>query len=249
MVDLERRYTKGGVEFRADEKVGTLAGYALKFERLSQNLGGFVEQVAPGAVDKSLADGLDVLARWNHDDAFLLGRTSSGTLRLSTDSTGLHYEVALPDTTAGRDVAALAARGDVHQSSFAFQLIEDEWGQTEQGMPLRTLRQIKLVDVAPVNSPAYLDTTSAVRSLAGRLNVDPAEVPELIESGVAAQLIADDTRAVTVIDLGARAGESSEVSTTDPVVVPDGDGQAASHLSPASRRRLADLAKAGWTSL
>ena len=58
-----------------------LAGYALKFERYSQNLGGFVEQVARGAVDKSIADGVDVLCRWNHDDAGLLGRTGSGTWR------------------------------------------------------------------------------------------------------------------------------------------------------------------------
>lgn len=247
-MEIERRYVKGAVEYREDasgSSPGHLSGYALKFDRLSQNLGGFVERVAPGAVDKSLADQLDVLARWNHDDAYLLGRTSSGTLSLRTDATGLVYDVTLPDTTAGRDVAELARRGDVSQSSFAFAVIDDEWGQTEQGMPLRTLNAIKLYDVAPVNSPAYLDTSVAVRSLAGRLNVDPEQVGDLIASGTAAELIASGTRAATVIDLGARSDDSSAADAVD---APGGEGQAASHPDPAARRRLLDTIRAGWAT-
>ena len=178
-MSVERRYTKGTMEFRASADAtspGTMVGYALKFNTYSQNLGGFVETIAPGAVDRSLADGLDVLARYNHEDNMLLGRTSSGTLRLAVDETGLRYEVDLPNTTTGRDVAELAARGDVYQSSFAFITMEDEWGYTEQGFPLRTLRSFRLVDVAPVNTPAYLDTTSAMRSLADSRGLSPEQV-------------------------------------------------------------------------
>lgn len=179
-MSVERRYTRGSMEFRASADTksspGTMVGYALKFNTLSQNLGGFVETIAPGAVDKSLADGLDVLARYNHEDNMLLGRTSSGTLRLSVDETGLMYEVDLPNTTVGRDIAELAARGDVYQSSFAFMTIDDEWGYTDQGFPLRTLNSVRLVDVAPVNTPAYLDTSSAMRSLAEARGLSPDEV-------------------------------------------------------------------------
>ena len=157
----------GSVEYRASETggPGRLAGYALKYDKLSRDLGGFVERVAAGAVDKSLADGLDVMARYNHDDDKLLGRTSSGTLTLRSDDTGLWYEAELPDTQWGRDVAALAARGDVSQSSFAFYTIDDDWSETEAGYPLRTLNKVRLVDVAPVNTPAYPDTSVAMRSL------------------------------------------------------------------------------------
>lgn len=168
-MNLERRYAKATVEFRAADSsgsAGTLYGYAAKYDTLSQNLGGYVETIAPGAFDKSLADGLDVLCRYNHEDDGLVGRTVSGTLRLSSDETGLLYEVDLPDTTVGRDLAILAARGDVYQSSFAFYTITDEWGMTDQGFPLRTLMAVRLVDVAPVNTPAYLDTSSGLRSLA-----------------------------------------------------------------------------------
>lgn len=180
MNDLERRYApRGTVEFRAAAKsgsAGVLVGYALKYDTLSRNLGGFVETIAPGTFDKSLADGVDVLVRYNHDDNMLLGRTASGTARLIPDEVGIQYEVDLPDTTVGRDVAALAERGDVYQSSFAFYTVEDEWSMTENGFPLRTLRAAQLVDVAPVNSPAYLDTSSGLRSLAEKRGLPLDEV-------------------------------------------------------------------------
>ena len=175
--ELEIRTAAHAVELRAGTSgLGVLAGYAAVFNRHSQNLGGFVEQVDPAAFTKSLADGLPVMARGNHSDAMLLGTTWAGTLRLSVDGAGLLYEVDLPDTSAGRDFRALAERGDVKWSSFAFRTIEDEWGVTEQGFPLRTLRAVQLVDVAPVNSPAYLDTSVAARSLeASRAAATPPE--------------------------------------------------------------------------
>lgn len=174
MRELERRQIAMPVEWRAapnGQGPGTLVGYAAKYNTLSQNLGGFVETIEPGAFDKSIADGVRALCRYNHKDSHLLGTTEAGTLRLSLDDTGLPYEVDLPDTSSGRDCAVLAARGDVRYSSFAFYCIEDEWGLTDSGFPLRTLKQVQLVDVAPVNSPAYMDTSVAKRSLAERIAV------------------------------------------------------------------------------
>ena len=160
----------GTVELRAGGSgIGQLVGYAAVFNRHSQNLGGFVEQVDPSAFTKSIADGVRVLCRGNHDDAFLFGTTSAGTLSLEVDGTGLQYIVDLPDTSAGRDFKVLAERGDIVYSSFAFRTIEDQWGVTDQGFPLRTLKAVQLVDVAPVNSPAYLDTSVGLRSLEAHL--------------------------------------------------------------------------------
>lgn len=173
--ELERRNLVHPVELRAAKDgqagPGTLVGYALKWNTLSQNLGGFVETVAPGAVDRTISDALRVLCRYNHADAYLLGTTEAGTLTLTVDNTGLLYEDVLPDTSAGRDVAELARRGDLRYSSFAFYCIEEEWGVTDQGFPLRTLLAVQLVDVAPVNSPAYMDSTVAMRSLSRRVHV------------------------------------------------------------------------------
>lgn len=171
--EIERRNTSGKVELRASSTgPGTLFGYAAVFNRASQNLGGFVEQVDPGAFTKSLGDAVRVLARFNHDDNYLLGTTDAGTCRLSVDGTGLAYEVDLPDTQAGRDVAVLASRGDLRFSSFAFRTILDDWSMTPDDFPLRTLLAVQLVDVAPVVTPAYMDSTAGMRSLAGKLGVD-----------------------------------------------------------------------------
>ena len=175
MRDLEMRHVSQPVEFRAaegDSSPGVLEGYAVVFNKYSQNLGGFVEQVDPAAVRKSLADATPVVARFNHDDNFLLGTTEAGTLTLAADDVGVRYRVELPNTSAGRDMAALAKRGDLRYSSFAFHTVDDDWGVTERGFPLRTLTDIQLVDVAPVVTPAYRDSTVGLRSLAAAVHMD-----------------------------------------------------------------------------
>jgi uncharacterized protein len=174
--ETERRYTKVPVELRAkNERIG---GYAAVFNRQSQNLGGFVEVVDPAAFNASRGDGWpDVIARYNHDDNMLLGSTGGGTLRLAIDGTGLDYEVDPPAARA--DILELVQRGDVRKSSFAFRTIEDDWGTTDQGFPQRTLLRVQLVDVAPVNVPAYPDSTAGLRSLAAHVGADPEEVRQL----------------------------------------------------------------------
>lgn len=178
----ERRYTFVPVEVR-DKKSGvrTIGGYASVFNRYSDNLGGFIEQVAPGAFNRSNGAGFpNVVARYNHDDAFLLGTTAAGTLRMSIDETGLLYDVDMPNSRA--DVVELVERGDVRQSSFAFQVEADDWSETDQGVPLRTLQAVKLIDVAPVNTPAYADSTVALRSLATKFDADFEEVRSMAKN-------------------------------------------------------------------
>lgn len=191
--EIEQRHNAGPVEFRAaDDGSATLTGYAAVFNRYSQNLGGFVEQVDPAAFTKSLADAVPVVARFNHQDNLLLGTTEARTLTLEVDGTGLRYTVNLPDTTAGRDVKALAERSDLRYSSFAFRTMEDDWDFTPEGFPLRTLRAVQLVDVAPVVNPAYRDTTTGLRSLAEHFHVDLDEVRRAARQDALAGLLATD---------------------------------------------------------
>lgn len=201
-VTIERRSTSGVVELRAADGGGQrIGGYALIYGKYSQNLGGYVEQCRAGLADKSIADGVDVLCRYQHDSDMLLGRVSSGTLRLASDDVGVEYDDDLPSTTYAADLAALCDRGDVRHSSFAFRCIEDEWGFTEQGFPLRTLIAVQLVDVAPVVSPAYLDASAGLRSLAERRGLDLDVVQRAAAVNELGQLMRGG--APTVIDLGA----------------------------------------------
>jgi HK97 family phage prohead protease len=178
MSDAERRFTSVPVEIRAGSDKPTIGGYAAKFDRMSQNLGGFVERIAPGFFNKSRGDGWPgVLARYNHDDNMLLGTSGARTLTLGLDEIGLEYSITLPQSRM--DVYELVQRGDVRQSSFAFIAYEDEWSTSDQGFPLRTLISGRLMDVAPVNTPAYEDTSVGLRSLAKKFDAPLEEVRTL----------------------------------------------------------------------
>lgn len=204
MATSERRCAPTEFEVRArkgDPGGVVVEGHAAVFERLSQNLGGFVERIAPTAFDRSLGDNPDVRALINHDATHILGRTRSGTLRLTKDSTGLGYEIDMPDRQDARDLIVSMERGDVTHSSFAFYVTRDgdEWSETEQGMPLRTLTAVSIHngDVSPVTYPAYEDTNSGVAgrayvSLAEARSLDVAAVRAAAEAGTLRDLISGE---------------------------------------------------------
>jgi uncharacterized protein len=198
---IERRSVPTEFEVRQQPTGGVvIEGHAAVFSRLSRNLGGFVEQIDPAAFDKTLADNPDVRALINHDPTHLLGRTRSGTLRLSKDDIGLVYEVDVPDRSDARDLLVSMERGDITQSSFAFFMIDDEWGKTEQEFPLRTVTAASLHngDVSPVTYPAYEDADSGVadrafKSLAEVRSLDFEQVRQAAADGSLASLLADES--------------------------------------------------------
>lgn len=137
-----------------------LEGYAATFGA-EADLGSFVETIAPGAFRASL--GGDILALHDHDPAKVLGRTRSKTLTLYEDSNGLGFELHLPTTGPGRDVEALAERGDLGGMSFGFMVPEggEDWSGRK-----RTLRSIDLREISVVSAwPAYPDTEIALRAI------------------------------------------------------------------------------------
>ncbi|MFZ1363972.1 MAG: HK97 family phage prohead protease [Brachymonas denitrificans] len=136
----------------------TLTGYAAVFNQEAR-IADFVEVIAPGAFAKSLADGRDILALADHDTRAVLGRTKSGTLALHEDSHGLAFSLRLPDTQHGRDLAALAARGDLGGMSFAFESRTEEWrGNT------RELIDVELHEISVIAAhPAYSGTSVNLR--------------------------------------------------------------------------------------
>ena len=151
------------VESRSDGRAA-IVGYAAVYNRLSLDLGGFKEEILPGAFDRILAKrGKDVVALFNHDSNIVLGRSSSGTLELSSDSKGLRYVVTPPVSRA--DVLELIQRRDVRGSSFAFTVGKDgeAFRTGEDGKAVRQIREVSgLYDVGPVLVPAYPSTSAAV---------------------------------------------------------------------------------------
>lgn len=209
--ELERRMLPEPVALRAADDGGhRIGGYALKFNKLSRNLGGWVEQIAPESLNKSAGDGWPgVMARYNHD--LLLASIAGGSLRLAIDGTGLDYEVDLLADVDSERVRMLVERGDVARSSFAAYMHESDWSQTQDGFPLRTVTAMSLVDVAPVDDPAYYDTSTGLRSLADQRGMELAEVEGLARENRLSELL---SKTPTVIDLGSRDSGTEAQSET-----------------------------------
>ena len=182
MSEREQRDRKGGtrIEKRAD---GTpmIVGYAAVFYRKDDPgtqyslWAGCVERVAPTAFNNAIAEKQDVRGIFNHNDECILGRTKSGTMRLSVDSTGLRYEIdpLMVGDKIDDEVAALIAsieRGDIDGSSFSFrvrgngvQWTTEKYGDAGVEIEVRTLTDLDLFEVGPNVFPAYQATSAGLR--------------------------------------------------------------------------------------
>lgn len=152
-------------EYRAGIELRTgpgrrLTGYAAVFNSTANIGGRFTEEIAPGAFAQTLAARNDVLALVDHDASKVLGRTKSGTLRLSEDVRGLAFDIQVPNTTLGADILEMAQRGDIGGASFSFKAIDEDWSGNH-----RSLKAVHLLEVSIVMAhPAYIDTQVYARS-------------------------------------------------------------------------------------
>jgi uncharacterized protein len=181
---MEKRFLATEVRAKRNGEKLTITGYAARYNVLSGDLGGFRERIASGAFKRILATNPDVVCLINHSDNAVLGRTTTGTLRLREDGRGLKFECDMPDTTAGRDTYESVQRGDLNGCSFAFMVDdsrmceykEEEIDDEDEGMRgkvkrgfravVRTIKDFaNLIDVSVVTHPAYPQTSVDARNL------------------------------------------------------------------------------------
>lgn len=169
MKDKEIRNLEQTVEIRNDEGTegNAITGYALKFSRWSQDLGGFKEIISPGALDG--ADMSDVRALIDHTPTNIIGRNTAGSLKIEIDDIGLKFRCQLPNTTYARDLMENIRNGNINQCSFAFTVEDEEIDYDEEAdMFSRTIKKFReILDVSVVTYPAYRDTdvAPALRSI------------------------------------------------------------------------------------
>lgn len=179
---IERRaYSLTDITTESGDAVPQIRGHAAVFGQLSDDLGGFREQVAAGAFHKTIAEA-DIRALFNHNPDYVLGRTRSGTLSLVEDTAGLAVSITPPDTTYARDLLTSMQRGDVDQMSFGFRTVRDNWAQDTSGQTIRTLLEVRLYDVSLVTFPAYPQTDAAVRSALCRIGLDDTRMAVLLRA-------------------------------------------------------------------
>lgn len=135
--------------------------------------GRFLERTVPGAFRKTIREnGKNVKVLFDHGHDYHIGNKVLGPIRsLSEEATGPVAEVELLDTSYNRDLLPGLEAG-LYGSSFRFQVVKEEWDDNPkrsehnpQGIPERTIKEVKLFEFGPVTFPANPASTSAVRGL------------------------------------------------------------------------------------
>lgn len=145
-----------------DGRPTTLTGYALVWNTLSSDRGGYKVRLRKD----SARFAVPTHALFHHDFSAVLGSTGNGTLRLSPDDYGVRAEIDVPDTTLGRDVAELVRRGDVRGMSFA--MVDDPVATTvtEGGTKIVDATSFLVDEVTITAVPAFDEATVGVKPAA-----------------------------------------------------------------------------------
>jgi len=199
----------------------TLTGYAAVFDnatRIDNWEGTFDEKIARGAFKRSINARTPVL-QFEHGRHPLLGSMPLGTItKLREDDHGLYVEARLADNWLIQPVRDAIASGAIDGMSFRFQVIKEAWDDRGP-IPVRTLEEVKLMELGPVVFPAYESTTVGVRS---------ASLDELFE------LPSDDRQAIArALVLGTPFGPASGTSEEPTDSAPD--PQSHSGATPSQR--------------
>ncbi|MEU5549212.1 HK97 family phage prohead protease [Micromonospora sp. NPDC047793] len=162
--------------------------------------GRFLERTARGSFKRTIAahrsrktDSAGVKVLFNHGHDFHIGdKLLGGIDSLTEESDSPLGVVALDDTSYNRDLLPGLRRGG-YGSSFMFRVVKDSWDNepkaseyNPEGLPERTIREVRLFEFGPVTWPANPDATSSLRCVAGTdayyaqlRSRDPKRVDEL----------------------------------------------------------------------
>lgn len=134
--------------------------------------GRFLEQTKRGAFKRTIEQrGGQVKVLFNHGFDFNIGDKVLGVPEvLQERDTSPHLEAGLLDTSYNRDLLP-GLRAGAYGSSFMFEVVQDQWNHepeksdhNPEGIPERTITEVKLYEAGPVTWPANPDATSGVRS-------------------------------------------------------------------------------------
>lgn len=163
--ELDKRYSNNNFKVIKDGDLKRIHGYAVLFNVLSEDLGGYKERILPGAFAEILKKDEDVRGLLNHDPNFVFSRTKNKTLKLTEDEKGLVVTAIPIDTVWARDMMASIEREDIDGMSFRFHAAPggEKW-TLENGVVIRTISKVDILrDVSIVTFPAYSNTKVEAR--------------------------------------------------------------------------------------
>lgn len=167
---------EGAGEGQADDLLGQMIGHFSVFNAWyrikSWWEGDFYERTVPGAFSKTMAERRSqIVVAFDHGWDPVIGDKVLGAIDdLREDGHGAFYDVGLLDTSYNRDLLPALRRG-LYGSSFRFQVLRDEWDEepgtsdhNPEGIPERTIKEVRLFEFGPVTYPASPAATAGMRS-------------------------------------------------------------------------------------
>lgn len=183
--DLYRAVAPARVELRAaDSGMPTLETRFAVFDEWTEIdswfEGRFMERLAHGAFAKTIRESLDqVKVLYDHGHDFHVGNKVLGPIEsITEEKAGPLAVVPLLDTSYNRDLVPGLEAG-LYGASFRFRIVKDEWDEEPErsdhnpdGIPERTIKEVRLYEFGPVTFPAYPQATAGLRSLSDRYHRD-----------------------------------------------------------------------------
>jgi uncharacterized protein len=189
----ETRFGGATFELRAEGTPSRprITGLAARFGAKTTLQPGLNEVIAKGAFKRSLGEGNDTVLNFNHSDDKVCARVAAGTLRLRETEQGLMFDAEVdPEISYVGDLYRSIKAGNISECSFSFTPYEDgdsiDTDPDESRAMLRTLKSVRLWDVAAVTHPAY---GSGATNLNAR-NVVASDLEQRFASARAAEVVA-----------------------------------------------------------
>lgn len=125
----------------------------------------FRETISPGVFTNAIrsADRIDFLSQ--HDKSMILSTTDNNSLSLQETDKGLEMRADIAPTSWGNDTYQLIKNGIIKGMSFGMRVLSDNWSTSADGIPMRTINGVKLVEVSAVRNPAYKDSGIEARDM------------------------------------------------------------------------------------
>ena len=150
-----------------------IEGYAIVFNAVSEDLGGFREVIRPCAITEDVIKTSDIIATMNHNNDYMMARLryGKGNIDLTIDDHGLKFRFECPETAKGEELLQHVKRGEITKCSFGFNVNFldkgfERWSRMADGTRLREILKIDtLFDISCVINPAYEAAECQVRDI------------------------------------------------------------------------------------
>lgn len=142
----------------------------------------FREVIKPGTFAKALQNAKSVDFLYQHDKEKILSTTDNDSLSLVEDEeAGLVMSAKITKTSWGKDAYQMIKDGIVRSMSFGMNVLHDSWERGTDGIPLRIIDEINLIEVSAVRNPAYAASAIEARGI----DITEVEIPNMEERDLA----------------------------------------------------------------